>query len=151
LHQLRECTGLEFLGLADKGSYSHRASRFIVHSIDKRLNSTSVAECIEVAGGRGSTIASRPDRSPIRALVRAHHWHDRLESGEVNSTFDLARQEGCHVRYIRNILRLAFLAPDFAGAILDGRQPAHLALADLFRADLPDGWSAQRRLFGFQA
>jgi site-specific DNA recombinase len=47
------------------------------------------------------------------------------------------------------IRKLAFLAPDIAVAILDGRQPAHLALADLIRVDMPDTWSAQRRLLGF--
>jgi hypothetical protein len=34
-------------------------------------------------------------------------------------------------------------------AILDGRQPAHLTLADLIRTKLPASWSAQRALLGF--
>jgi DNA invertase Pin-like site-specific DNA recombinase len=120
-------------------------------SVPVRVRTRGRAKNIETASGRGSILASRLDRSLIRGLVRAHHWRERLKSGEANSTFDLARQEGCHVRYIRNILKLAFLAPDIAEATLDGRQPAHLALADLIRAELPDDWSAQRRLLGFHA
>jgi len=126
-----------------------RATRTI--PVPVRIRTRGRTKNIEAAGGKESIVASRPDRSLIRALVRAHHWRNRLESGEANSTFDLARQEGFHVRYIRNILKVAFLAPDIAEAILDGRQPAHLALADLIRADLPDVWSAQRKLLGFQA
>ena len=91
----------------------------------------------------------RCDRALIKALVRAHHWRDKLDAGQADSTFELADQEGCHVRYVRNVLKLAFLAPDITGAILEGRQPAHLTLADLVRAELPASWSAQRALLGF--
>jgi site-specific DNA recombinase len=104
---------------------------------------------IETVDGQGGMLGSRPDRSLIKALVRAHDWRDRLESGTANSTADLAEQEGCHVRYVRNILKLAFLAPNITEAILAGRQPRHLALADLIRADIPDAWSTQRTLLGW--
>jgi len=84
-----------------------------------------------------------------KALVRANHWLDKLDAGQANSTFELADQESCHVRYVRNVLKLAFLAPDITEAILDGRQPALLTLADLIRAELPASWPAQRALLGF--
>ena len=32
-------------------------------------------------------------------------------------------------------------------AILDGRQPVHLSVAQLIRADIPMGWNEQARLF----
>jgi hypothetical protein len=101
--------------------------------------------------GKCAPVSSCPDRSLIKALVRAHEWRDRLEAGTANSTSDLAAQEGCHVRYIRSILKLAFLAPDLTAAILAGRQPRHLALADFVRADIPDTWPAQRTLLGFHS
>lgn len=52
--------------------------------------------------------------------------------------------------YDRNILRLAFLAPDIQQAILDGRQPHHLNLEALKSIDLPLSWSQQREMLRFR-
>jgi site-specific DNA recombinase len=120
-------------------------------SVPVRLRVRGRASTIETVDSQGGVSASRPDRSLIKAVVRAHDWRNRLECGTANCTADLAEQEGCHVRYVRNILKLAFLAPDITEAILAGRQPRHLALADLMRADIPDAWSGQRTLLGWQA
>lgn len=51
--------------------------------------------------------------------------------------------------YDRNILRLAFLAPDIQRAILDGRQPLHLNLEKLKKTAIPLAWSEQRKELGF--
>ena len=51
--------------------------------------------------------------------------------------------------YDRNILRLAFLAPDIQRAILDGRQPLDLNLEKLKGIDIPLAWSKQRQALGF--
>jgi site-specific DNA recombinase len=50
-------------------------------------------------------------------------------------------------RYVRRILRCAFLAPDLVEAILQGRQPPELTLARLCHT-LPFDWSEQRKEFG---
>lgn len=52
--------------------------------------------------------------------------------------------------YDRNILRLAFLAPDIQRAILEGRQPHHLNLEALKSIKLPLRWSRQRDVLGFR-
>ena len=44
----------------------------------------------------------------------------------------------------RNLIKLAFLAPDLQQAILEGRQPAGLTLQALIEADLPPAWADQR-------
>jgi hypothetical protein len=59
-------------------------------------------------GGRKLIMApeglSAPPRKPsrddtlIKALVRAHRWRRRIESGRAKSITDLAEQEGCHCR-----------------------------------------------------
>ena len=46
-------------------------------------------------------------------------------------------------------LRVALPAPDIAGAILDGRQPKGLRLAEML-GNLPGSWEDQRRAFGFR-
>jgi site-specific DNA recombinase len=55
----------------------------------------------------------------------------------------IAKQTGLDERYIRRILRFAFLAPDIVESILDGRQPHDLTLEKL-RAKLPMSWAEQR-------
>ena len=48
-------------------------------------------------------------------------------------------------RYLRRLIRLAFLAPDIQDAILAGTQPPELRLADLIRNPIPLDWDTQRR------
>jgi site-specific DNA recombinase len=61
---------------------------------------------------------------------------------------EIARRTGYSKPYLRARIGLAFLAPDLQAAILEGRQPASLSVAQLIRDDLPMDWAAQRRLFG---
>ena len=84
-----------------------------------------------------------PDDTMVKALVRAHRWRRRIESGEVGSITELAAEEGVTAPYVFRLLRLTCLAPDIVGAILDGRHPKGAALADLAR-DVPLEWTQQR-------
>ena len=87
-----------------------------------------------------------PDRALVRALCVAREWRRRLESGEVESTRELARLEGlCH-RHTGRLLPLAYLAPDLVGSILEGRQPRSMTLQALTVQPLPKRWDDQRRL-----
>ncbi|HVJ70910.1 MAG TPA: hypothetical protein VM531_05270, partial [Sphingomicrobium sp.] len=53
-------------------------------------------------------------------------------------------------RHRWQLLRIAFLAPDILGAIMEGRQPPGLTGRRLLRAtDIPLDWNEQRRLLGF--
>lgn len=88
-----------------------------------------------------------PDDTMVKALVRAHRWRRRVESGEVGSMTELAAEEGVTAPYVFRLLRLTCLAPDIVAAILDGRHPKGTALADLSR-DVPLNWSEQESLFG---
>lgn len=53
--------------------------------------------------------------------------------------------------YDRNILRLAFLAPDIQRAILYGHHPLCLNLEALKKIAIPLAWSKQRKALGFGA
>ena len=92
----------------------------------------------------------RRDDTLIKALARAHRWKRMLESGEHNSIADLAEAEKINKSYLSRILRLTLLAPDIFQAILDGRQPKGLALADLLEP-FPVEWEGKRMEFGFLA
>jgi hypothetical protein len=95
--------------------------------------------------------ASKPSRDEtlVKALVRAHRWRRRIESGQAKSITDLAEQEGVTDAYVCRLLPLTCLAPDIVEAILDGRQPRGLRLAEML-GNGPGGWEEQRRAFGFR-
>jgi hypothetical protein len=81
----------------------------------------------------------RRDDALIKALVRAHRWRRRIESGQAKSITDLAEQEGVTDAYVCRLLSLTCLAPDLVEAILNGRQPKGLRLAEMLRNG-PLGW-----------
>jgi hypothetical protein len=85
--------------------------------------------------------ASR-DETLVKALVRAHRWRRRIESGQAKSITDLAEQEGVTDAYVCRLLPLTCLAPDIVEAILDGRQPKELRLAGVL-GNGPLVWSAR--------
>jgi hypothetical protein len=94
-----------------------------------------------------TTPKPRRDETLIEALVRAHRWRCRIESGSAKSITDLAEQEGVIDAYVCRLLPLTCLAPDIVEAILDGRQPKGLRLADML-GNAPFGWKEQRSVWG---
>ena len=82
-------------------------------------------------GAAMPTPKPRRDETLIKALVRAHRWRRRIESGQAKSITDLAEQEGVTDAYVCRLLPLTCLAPDIVEAILDGRQPKGLRLAEM--------------------
>jgi hypothetical protein len=86
------------------------------------------------------------DETLVKALVRAHRWRRRIESGRAKSITDLAEHEGVTDAYVCRLLPLTCLAPDIVEAILDGRQPKGLRLAELL-GNGPLAWEEQRRLW----
>jgi hypothetical protein len=70
-------------------------------------------------------------------------WRRKIESGQAKSITDLAEQEGVTVAYVCRLLPLTCLAPDIVEAILDGRQPKGLRLAEML-GNGPLAWEQQR-------
>jgi hypothetical protein len=89
----------------------------------------------------------RRDETLVNALVRAHRWRRRIESGQAGSITDLAEQECVTVAYVCRLLPLTCLAPDIVEAILDGRQPKGLRLAEML-GNGPLAWEEQRSVWG---
>jgi hypothetical protein len=91
-----------------------------------------------------------PTRKPsreetlVKALVRAHRWRRRIESRQAKSITDLAEQKGVTVAFVCRLLPLTCLAPDLVEAILDGRQPKGLRLAEML-GNGPMVWEERRR------
>jgi hypothetical protein len=97
-----------------------------------------------------ATPARKPSRDEtlVKALVRAHRWRRKIESGQAKSITDLAEQEGVTDAYVCRLLPLTCLAPDIVEAILDGRQPKGLRLAELL-GNGPLAWEEQRASWRF--
>jgi len=91
--------------------------------------------------------APKIDRALVRGLCLAKIWAERLASGADASIKELARAEGLCDHYAARLMPLAFLAPDLAQQILEGRQPDALSLGALTKKPLPMAWEEQRRLF----
>ena len=104
---------------------------------------------IIVPEGAGMPVRAKatPDDTLLKALARAHRWRRMLESGQARSINELAEIEKINASYISRILRLTFLAPDIVTAILNGRQPRTLQLANLMD-DMPVEWDRQRERYG---
>jgi hypothetical protein len=87
------------------------------------------------------------DQTLVKALVRAHRWRRRIEGGKARSITDLAEQEGVTVACVCRLLPLTCLTPDLVEAILDGRQPKGLRLAEMLGSN-PSRWDEQRVRWG---
>ena len=73
---------------------------------------------------------------------------DAIGRGQAKSITDLAEQEGVTDAYVCRLLPLTCLAPDIVEAIVGGRQPKRLRLAEML-GNGPLGWEEQRANWGF--
>ena len=98
--------------------------------------------------GNGAPVPHE-DLALLKAVARAHEWSDALLSGRARSVEAIADREQVGSRYVRRLMRLAFLAPKIVEMIAAGRQPPELtaeALAE--RIDLPLLWTKQEEVVG---
>jgi hypothetical protein len=122
----------------------------IIVKIPMKFRRRGGRKLIIAPDGGDAWVPSKPRRDDtlIKAIARARRWQRMLESGQVPSTRQLAEKEKINASYLARILRLTLLAPDIVEAVLDGRQPKGLLLADLMKT-FPVEWDKQRTLFGF--
>ena len=95
--------------------------------------------------GSATTMApSEPDKSLVRALIRAHRWFELLKTGRANSIAAIASEERLTGAYVTRILRLAFLSPRLIESILEGTHPPELTVDRLtLRTEMPLTWREQ--------
>jgi len=93
---------------------------------------------------------AKPDARLVKLLLRARRFHAALVGNGGLRFAALAGQEGVSQSYFTRVLRLSYLAPDIAQAILDGRQPRDLTADKLLaHSRLPLAWHEQRTVLGF--
>jgi site-specific DNA recombinase len=98
-----------------------------------------------VIPGSPETAPAYQSQALLKAIARAHGWREQIVTGQASGPSDIARKVGMDERYVRHILRYAFLAPDIVESILDGRQPHDLTLEKL-KVKLPMVWTEQRSM-----
>ena len=86
--------------------------------------------------------AAETDDALIANLAKAHSLFDKLRAGGALGA--IAEREGVSRQRLNQVLKLAFLAPDLVGKILDGRQPEGLTMDRLSRSPRLDLWKDQR-------
>jgi hypothetical protein len=101
---------------------------------------------IEGAGG-GSR--REPDRSMLRLLAQAHRYREMLLAAQGKTMSQLAEEASVGRPYFCRVVRLGFLAPQIAQAILRGRYPLELTAKHLsHHTKLPNEWKDQMTQFG---
>jgi site-specific DNA recombinase len=101
--------------------------------------------------GDHNRLAATVDLPLLKAVARAHRWFDEISTGNATSLAEIAAREGLAVRYVGRLIRLAFLAPDIVGAIVEGRQPANLTAEAVTRhIEIPLEWRSQKTALNIQ-
>ncbi|ODP37885.1 recombinase family protein [Sphingomonas turrisvirgatae] len=94
--------------------------------------------------------AGTPNQALVKLVAQAMGAREMLERGRFSNMKAFAEACGYSRETAADLLRVAYLAPDITGAILDGRQPAELTRTKLFRwPAMPLPWTEQRLALGF--
>ena len=118
-------------------------------SIPVRLR-RSGSEIGMLIDGTDRFVAARPDARLIKLLLKARRFSATLVGSDGVPFATLAEREGVSRSYFTRVVRLSYLAPDIAQAILDGRQPRDLTADKLLaHSRLPLAWPDQRTALGF--
>ncbi|MEO6313147.1 MAG: hypothetical protein ABIO47_12895 [Sphingomicrobium sp.] len=117
----------------------------IIHS-SRQTCRIEVPISVPLRGGKRLIVpgrrTSRPDAVLIAGLRRAHAMVSRRRGLPIVEASPASRYE-------RELLRLAFLAPDIQRDILAGHQPPTLTLEELRNIEIPPCWNQQRKILGW--
>lgn len=109
---------LESKSLADETS-----SDLIRLEVRAQLRRHGGEMCLVVPADSANHVTPPPVSSLLKAIARGRQWHEWIVNGEASSQRSIASRLGFNERYVRRVLKSAFLAPDILESILDGRQP----------------------------
>jgi hypothetical protein len=84
-----------------------------------------------------------PDTRLVALLAEAHATRDLVLASPHRSLREIAGEQGRCRHRMAKLIRLAWLSPKIAGAIVEGRQPARLNSRRLVESDIPLRWDQQ--------
>ena len=89
------------------------------------------------------------DPKLLKLLSKANIWFDQLTQKN-SSMQQISKDENVSRSYVSRIIRLAFLSPNVAKAIISGKAPETLTADKLIHhIPLPIDWQEQHKLLGF--
>ena len=100
--------------------------------------------------GSKAPAVTEPNRQLIKALATAQGCLDDHGAAPTNRPDDWREARSIADGYLRQLVRLGYLAPDIQQHILEGRQPAGLTAQQIIEQGVPLAWEDQRRVFGFE-
>jgi hypothetical protein len=120
----------------------------IILSIPARLKRAGMETKLLIEGAGGGP-RREPDRSMLRLLAQAHRYREMLLTAQGKTMLELAKEAGVGRPYFCRVVRLGFLAPQLARAILRGRHPLELTAKRLsLHTRLPNEWQDQMTRLG---
>ena len=139
-------SGLDLAPLIDGADKSTEASATFDAPYETQQNGR--ARPIVIRSGD----APRRDPDLIALVADARRWMAELLESDTKTAAGITLREDLRKGAVSRILPLAWLAPDIATAILEGRQPPSLTAKWLRELpELPLCWHEQRALLGFPA
>ena len=163
LEEERSATLRDLIRQIDLGKASLRITLDLAPLIDGADKSTEASATFDAPyetqqNGRARPIVIRsgdaPRRDPdlIALVADARRWMAELLESDTKTAAGITLREDLRKGAVSRILPLAWLAPDIATAILEGRQPPSLTAKWLRELpELPLCWHEQRALLGFPA
>ena len=106
-----------------------------------------ILHALDTESGAHSGVRADTRQVLLRGIAKARGWASELAEGRAESIEAIAAREEYTPRYIRQILPLAFLAPDIITAVLVNTIPADLGISRLIDG-LPYSWKQQRQKLG---
>ena len=87
------------------------------------------------------------DADLCRLIAQARLWFGQLSSGQASTVREIATREQVNEHEITRVLHLAFLSPQIAEEIIDGRQAEKVSVHRLRRlSSIPFNWAEQAEL-----
>lgn len=85
------------------------------------------------------------NKSLVKAIAKSFYWNELILTGKAKNSVDIQKMENLKDNtYIKDVLRLRFLAPDIVEKILDGSNPPDWTVQKLFKVRSLD-WSEQMK------
>ncbi|HEV7253374.1 MAG TPA: recombinase family protein [Mesorhizobium sp.] len=125
---------------------SHNSPPYPTIPVSARLISRGGETRLVMHPGEGGEAATEHlDQALIKAIARAVTWYEDLTSGRAATFAEIAAKEGVSERYVAQVIRLAFLAPELIAGVLRGTTELEIGTATIARGiELPSWWKEQQ-------
>lgn len=92
------------------------------------------------------TSTNEVNKSLVKAITKSFYWNELILAGKAKNSVDIQKMENLKDNtYVKDVLRLRFLAPDIVERILDGSNPPDWTVQKLLKVRSLD-WAEQEMI-----